>query len=93
MPVSLRVELQCAGRTSRSGKKGSAQLILYDKDNRSIDDIRKERDSKNASHVDMISDIVERNRNVECLAEIFRKMLSETIFERIYQIEVKKIFG
>ena len=45
LPPSLRVELQNVGRTARQGKKGSAQLIVYDAEKTPIGILKERRDN------------------------------------------------
>ena len=46
LPSHSRVELQNVGRTARKGEKGSAQLLLYDSNGATIEDLKKSRDKR-----------------------------------------------
>jgi hypothetical protein len=46
LPLNLRVEHQAFGRTSRQGKRGTAQLIIYNETEDKIDTLKLEREEK-----------------------------------------------
>ncbi|ACP20925.1 hypothetical protein Aasi_1610 [Candidatus Amoebophilus asiaticus 5a2] len=66
LPDTYRVELQNAGRTARQGKQGTAQLVIQDSNNSSIEDLRSARDDKEGTAItrakDDVHDMLLRDR-------------------------------
>eukprot|EP01132_Coremiostelium_polycephalum_P000708 gene708-879_t len=51
LPDNYRIELQNAGRTARQGKRGTAQLVIYDEEGKHIDTLRKLRNEQETSAI------------------------------------------
>ena len=60
LPESYRVELQNVGRTARKGSRGTAQLILHQPSATSIEDLRQQRDTREAEALQQAIDEVKR---------------------------------
>lgn len=81
LPLNTRVEQQAFGRTARQGKRGTAQLIVYDTENQ-YKDIEKLKEDRNlrekillerAKHIDL-ANIVRRDNLFQKFCELRKKL-------------------
>ncbi|MHB9147646.1 MAG: ankyrin repeat domain-containing protein [Candidatus Amoebophilus sp.] len=75
LPDTYRVELQNAGRTARQGKQGTAQLVIQDSNNSSIEDLRSARDDKEETAITRAKD------------DVYDMLLRDRLFNRFCALE------
>ncbi|XP_062541215.1 uncharacterized protein LOC134209247 [Armigeres subalbatus] len=71
LPDSFRVEMQNVGRTAREGKRGMAQLIVLDKNNTSMDVLKRVRGVHEAEATTSAIDDANKMLIQDCLFEQF----------------------
>jgi preprotein translocase subunit SecA len=79
LPTNERVEQQNVGRTSRTGNKGTAQLILLNKDYVNIDDLRSFRNSQEELKLERDKLQIEKVITKDALFEKFCDLLNEIL--------------
>lgn len=87
LPTNLRVEEQAFGRTSRQGKSGTAQLILWNSGN--IENIKRERDENESKRLEKIkSSQIERIKMKDNLFKNFCELMNKlkTIENNSYKL-------